>query len=240
MQLLDFTVTSNETIARDVYRMQLHHKQAVPPAPGQFVNLQVDGHYLRRPISVCDWEDGTLTLIYKTVGQGTQTLAQYLPGQSISVLTNLGNGYTIVSAKKPLLIGGGVGVPPLYYLAKELVKAGQRPVALLGFQSEEDAFYGDEFAAICDTKVIIKDYVTSAMPSNYDAIYSCGPEPMLRAIYDQAHELAPGHMQLSFEARMACGFGACMACSCHTVSGYKRICKDGPVLTREEIVWNEQ
>jgi len=237
MQLLDFTVTEHEKIARDVYRIALQNNNAASAKPGQFVNLQVDGHYLRRPISVCDWQDGTLTLIYKVVGQGTAKLTEYQPGQSISVLTNLGNGYTIMPAQKPLLIGGGVGVPPLYYLAKELVKAGQKPVALLGYQSQEDAFYGDEFSALCETKVIIKDYVTSAMPSDYDAIYACGPEPMLKAIYDQAKELPPGHMQLSFEARMACGFGACMACSCRTVSGYKRICKDGPVLTREEILW---
>ena len=243
MQLLDFTVTENVKIARDVYRMKLaeplivHSEATCAPQAGQFVNLQIDGHYLRRPISVCDWEDGTLTLIYKVVGQGTEKLAQYQSGQSISVLTNLGNGYTIVPAQKPLLIGGGVGVPPLYYLAKELVKAGQKPVALLGFQSAEDSFCGDEFAALCETRVVIKDYVTTAMPNDYDAIYSCGPEPMLKAIYDQAHKLPSGHMQLSFEARMACGFGACMGCSCRTVTGYKRICKDGPVLTKEEIVW---
>jgi len=238
MQLLDFTVTENIKIARDVYRIVLYSEATCAPTPGQFVNLLVDGHYLRRPISVCDWVDGSLVLIYKVVGQGTAKLVEYTPGQSISVLTNLGNGYTIVPAQRPLLIGGGVGVPPLYYLAKELVNAGQKPVALLGFQCKEDAFYGEEFAAICETKLVIKDYVTSALPSGYDAVYSCGPEPMLKVIYDQAKELAPGHMQLSFEARMACGFGACMACSCRTVAGYKRICKDGPVLTREEVLWN--
>ena len=239
MQLLDFTVQSNERIAKDTHQLSIVNCQlSIAPAPGQFVNLQIDGHFLRRPISVCDWEDGTLTLIYKAVGQGTAKLAAYQPGQHISVLTNLGNGYTIVDAQRPLLIGGGVGVPPLYYLAKQLIKADQKPVALLGFNAEEDAFYGDEFAAICATKVVIKDYVTNAMANlDYNAIYACGPEPMLKAIYDQAKALPPGHMQLSFEARMACGFGACMACSCKTVTGYKRICKDGPVLTKEEILW---
>ena len=239
MQLLDFTLIEQQKIARDVYRMALRCDDATPPAPGQFVNLQVEGHYLRRPISVCDWEGGMLTLIYKVVGQGTAKLVEYQPGQKISVLTKLGNGYTLVPAKQPLLIGGGVGVPPLYYLAKELVKAGQNPVALLGFNCAEEAFYQTEFAAICKTKIIIKNYVTDALPGlNYDAIYACGPEPMLRAIYDQANELPPGHMQLSFEARMACGFGACMGCSCRTIAGYKRICKEGPVLTKEEILWD--
>ena len=238
MQLLDFAVISNENIARDVYHLTLQNGSAAPPAPGQFVNLLVDGHYLRRPISLCDWQDGTLTLIYKVVGQGTEKLSAYTAGQSISVLTNLGNGYTIVDAQRPLLIRGGVGVPPLYYLAKELVAAGQKPMALLGFQSAEDSFYGDEFAVLCETRVVIKDFVTDAMANlDCDAIYACGPEPMLKAIYDQAKQLPPGRMQLSFEARMACGFGACMACSCRTAAGYKRICKDGPVLTKEEIAW---
>jgi len=238
MQLLDFTVTENVKIAKDVYCMQLSAASSIAPKAGQFVNLQVDGQYLRRPISVCDWEDEVLTLIYKVVGQGTAKLAQYEAGQTINVLTNLGNGYTLLPAKRPLLIGGGVGVPPLYYLAKELVKAGQTPIALLGFNGADDVFYQDEFTAICETKVMIKNYVTDALPGlNYDAIYSCGPEPMLKAIYNQAQELPPGHMQLSFEQRMACGFGACMGCSCRTVTGYKRICKEGPVLTREEILW---
>jgi dihydroorotate dehydrogenase electron transfer subunit len=237
MQRLNFTITENRQIARDVFHVKLLCAEAFAAKPGQFVNLQIDGHYLRRPISVCDFDGDTLTLIYKVIGQGTAKLAAYQPGQSINILTGLGNGYTIIPAEKPLLIGGGVGVPPLYYLAKELVKAGQKPVALLGFQSREDSFYGDEFAAICETKVITEGYVTSAMPETYDAIYACGPEPMLKAIYDKAKTLAPGHMQLSFEARMACGFGACMACSCTTTTGYKRICKDGPVLAREDIVW---
>ena len=246
MQLLDFTVNSNERIAKDTHQLSIVNCQlSIAPKPGQFVNLQVDGHYLRRPISVCDWEDGTLTLIYKVVGQGTAKLAAYQPGQCISVLTNLGNGYTIVDAQRPLLIGGGVGVPPLYYLAKQLVKAGQKPVAILGFNTADEVFCAHEFATLCDTIITTangslgqRGFVTDAMANlDYDAIYACGPEPMLKAIYDQAKQLPPGHMQLSFEARMACGFGACMACSCRTVTGYKRICKDGPVLTKEEIVW---
>jgi len=239
MQMMDFTIIENEMIARGVYRILLTpDSSCLAPAPGQFVNLQIDGHYLRRPISVCDWDGESLTLIYKAVGQGTERLAQYRAGETISALTGLGNGYTIVQAERPLLLGGGVGVPPLYYLAKELVKAGQRPIAVLGFNTKEDVFYQEQFAQICETVVAVGGFVTDALPGlEYDALYACGPEPMLRAIYEQANELPPGHMQLSFERRMGCGFGACMVCSCKTITGYKRICKEGPVLTKEEILW---
>jgi len=172
------------------------------------------------------------------VGQGTERLAQYEAGETINALTGLGNGYALVPAERPLLLGGGVGVPPLYYLAKELVKAGQRPIAVLGFNTPEDVFYGEDFKAICETIVVTGGYVTDVLPGlKYDALYACGPEPMLKAIYDQAKELPPGHMQLSFERRMGCGFGACMVCSCKTVTGCKRICMEGPVLAKEEILW---
>ncbi|MCL2446223.1 MAG: dihydroorotate dehydrogenase electron transfer subunit [Oscillospiraceae bacterium] len=247
MQILDFTVTENTQLTRDIWRISLaepmiDHSEAMEPhrrcpQVGQFVNLKIDGLYLRRPISICDWEDGVYTLIYRVVGQGTEKLAQAKPGQIINMLTGLGNGFTIMPTQRPLLIGGGVGVPPLYYLAKELVKAGQRPIALLGFAKQDDVFYTDEFAAVCETKIVVGGYVTDELPADYDAIYACGPEPMLRAIDRTAKALAPGHVQLSFEARMACGFGACMACTCRTQRGYKRICKDGPILTREEIQW---
>jgi len=245
MQQLNFTITENKAIAHDVFHVKLFCAQALAPKPGQFVNLLVDGHYLRRPISVCDWDNGTLSLIYKIVGQGTAKLATYTPGQSINALTNLGNGFTAVSAKRPLLIGGGVGVPPLYYLTKELIKAGQKPIVVLGFSKTEEVFFADEFAALCETKLRVtaqgnspRRFITDEMNTlDFDAVYSCGPETMLKAICTQAKPLAPGHVQLSFEARMACGFGACMACSCRTVTGYKRICKDGPVLTKEEILW---
>jgi len=248
MQQIDFIVTSNKNIARDVFELQLsivNCQLSIALCPGQFVNLQIDGHYLRRPISVCDCDGQTLTLIYKIVGQGTERLAQYRAGETINALTGLGNGYTLVQAERPLLLGGGVGVPPLYYLAKELVKAGQKPIAVLGFRGAGDVFYEEEFKALCETIAVTEDgsygqkgFVTHAMAGlDYDAIYACGPEPMLRAIYERAKDLPPGRVHLSFERRMACGFGACMACSCRTVSGYKRICKDGPVLTREEILW---
>jgi len=237
MQILDFTVTENTQLTRDIWRVRLHNPQAEKPTIGQFVNLKIDGFYLRRPISICDWENGTYTLIYRVVGQGTEMLAQAQPGQVINMLTGLGNGFSVQPTQQPLLIGGGAGVPPLYYLAKELIAAGQRPIALLGFAHDGDVFYADEFAALCETKVVVGGYVTDELPADYDAIYACGPLPMLRAICNTAKELPPGHVQLSLEARMACGFGACMACTCRTVKGYKRICKDGPVLTREEIVW---
>ena len=246
MQLMDFSVQSNESIARDVYRILLTPDSSLLiPVPGQFVNLAIDGFYLRRPISVCDWDGQALTLIYKVVGEGTKKLAQYRAGESVNAICGLGNGYTLVSAERPLLLGGGVGVPPLYYLAKELVKAGQRPIAVLGFNTAEEAFYEAEFAALCDTALMTADgskggqgFVTHAMPGlAYDALYCCGPEPMLRAIYAQAPPLPPGHAQFSFEQRMACGFGACMGCSCKTITGYKRICKEGPVLAKEEILW---
>jgi len=255
VKLLDFTVTENKRIACDIYRMQLsidNCQLSIDMRPGQFVNIAIEGHYLRRPISVCNWDGSTLTLIYKAVGEGTKKLACYMPGEELNALAGLGNGYTIVPAERPLLIGGGVGVPPLYFLAKKLLEAGQRPVALLGFNTHDDVFYKNEFERLCETRLVVGGYVTDALPgldlhptksadftgTPYDALYCCGPEPMLKAVYHQAKELPPGRAQFSFERRMACGFGACMACSCKTVEGYKRICKEGPVLRREEILWN--
>ena len=247
MQLIDFTIIENKNIAKDVYRILLRPASPLlDPTPGQFINLAIDDFYLRRPISVCDWDGQALTLIYKVVGEGTAKLARYQPGERINAICGLGNGYTIMPAARPLLLGGGVGVPPLYYLAKELVKAGQKPIAVLGFNTAEEVFYEAEFAALCDTVLMTADgsrgqkgFVTHAMPGlEYDALYCCGPEPMLRAVYEQADPLPRGHAQFSFERRMACGFGACMACSCRTITGYKRICKEGPVLAKEEILWN--
>jgi dihydroorotate dehydrogenase electron transfer subunit len=251
MQLMDFTVTENEKLAKDVYRILLTPDSSLlPPVPGQFVNLAIDGFYLRRPISVCDWDGQALTLLYKVVGEGTKKLAQSRAGQAINAICGLGNGYTPVPARRPLLLGGGVGVPPLYYLAKALVQAGQRPTAVLGFNTAGEAFYEAQFAALCDTALMTADgsqgptgharkgFVTHAMPElAYDALYCCGPEAMLKAVYHQAQELPAGYAQFSFEARMACGFGACMGCSCRTVTGYKRICREGPVLAKEEILW---
>ncbi|MDR2752705.1 MAG: dihydroorotate dehydrogenase electron transfer subunit [Oscillospiraceae bacterium] len=245
-----FVINENRPVAKEVFRMVLRAaiaNEEVRLRPGQFVNIAVEGCYLRRPISVCDWDarTQTLTLLYKTVGTGTRALARCVPGTSLDLLTGLGNGYTPVEARRPALLGGGVGTPPLYFLAKELAGAGQKPVAVLGFNTKDEMFYHEEFATLCDVIVTTADgsygqkgFVTDALPGlAYDALYVCGPEPMLQAVFAQARALPAGHAQFSFERRMGCGFGACMVCSCKTTAGYKRICKDGPILTKEEILW---
>lgn len=238
-----FTVVSNEKLARDVYRMTLLGNTEAITAPGQFVNLLIDGCYLRRPISVCDCVDGALTLIYKVVGKGTEAMSTYAQGTVLDILTGLGNGYdTAPSGQAPLLIGGGVGVPPLYGLCKTLLAEGKQPTVVLGFNSSADVFYENEFrnlgvqvrVATADGSYGSRGFVTDVMQDlNYTYFYTCGPEPMLKAVF--ARTATEG--QFSFEERMGCGFGACMGCSCKTVTGYKRICKEGPVLKKEEILW---
>ncbi len=239
-----FTVTDNRPLTAGVYRMRLTGDTGAILRPGQFVNLRIDGLYLRRPISVCHKEGDTLTLIYKVVGKGTAAMAAMTPGATVPMLTGLGNGYDLAPAgDAPLLLGGGVGVPPLYWLAQELIRAGKSVRAVLGFNTAREAFYADEFAALgCAVTVTTVDgsagkkgFVTDALPERYSYVYTCGPEPMLRAVYRAAATSG----QFSFEERMGCGFGACMGCSCETVTGYKRICKDGPVLTKEEILWGD-
>lgn len=236
-----FTILSNEPLTADVYKMVLEGDTQYITAPGQFVNMAITGKYLRRPISVCDYDDNTLTLLYKVVGEGTKILSAMVQGQVLDVLTGLGNGYDITKSTKPLLLGGGVGVPPLYNLAKKLIANGQRPVAVLGFNTKDEVFYEQEFKALgCDTIVAtadgsygVKGFVTDALPDDYDYFYTCGPLPMLKAVYNATDVSG----QFSFEERMGCGFGACMGCSCKTKYGSKRICKDGPVLVKEEIIW---
>lgn len=240
-----FTVKQNRQIAQSVYEMVLEGDTSAVSAPGQFVNVEIEGLFLRRPISVCDLEGGLLTLIYKVVGVGTQKLAEAGPGDRFSLLTGLGNGYDLEKCgQKPLLIGGGVGVPPMYYLAKCLIREGKKPCIVLGFNTEQDCFYAEQFRALgCETAIAtadgsvgVKGFVTDAIrQSNFDYDYfcACGPEPMLRAVAD----CCDCSGQLSFEERMACGFGACMGCSCKTKYGNKRICKDGPVLFKEEVIW---
>ncbi|MBE5749338.1 MAG: dihydroorotate dehydrogenase electron transfer subunit [Clostridiales bacterium] len=212
--------------------------------PGQFVNIQLDGLFLRRPISVCDYEDGKLTIIYKVVGKGTEQMAAMDEGKFLDVLTGLGNGYfTDFSGEKPLLIGGGVGVPPLYNLAKTLLKEGKKPTVILGFNTKKEVFYEQEFKSLgvnvlvttADGSYGIKGFVTDAVKEvgEYTYVYTCGPEPMLKAVYNATTTSG----EYSFEERMGCGFGACMGCSCKTKYGNKRICKDGPVLIKEEIIW---
>jgi len=240
--LIMYTVTENKNIAKDVYKMTLSGDTSKITAAGQFVNIKLDGRFLRRPISVCDCEERKLTLIYKVVGEGTEQMSRIETGEELDVLCGLGNGYDISLSTKPLLIGGGVGVPPLYYLAKRLIKARQTPTVILGFNTKDEIFLEDEFKALgCKTYVTtadgsygIKGFVTDAMAGiDYDYFYTCGPMPMFKAI----ENIVTTSGQYSFEERMGCGFGACMGCSCKTKDGYKRICKDGPVLKREEIVW---
>ena len=238
-----YRVLSNEALTPLIYRMVLEGDTSALCATGQFVNLKIDGLYLRRPISVCDWNETTITLIYKVVGKGTEIMAEAKPGQTFDVLTGLGNGYdTAKSGNKPLLLGGGVGIPPLFALCKKLIAEGKKPTVILGFNKQVEIFLADEFRAlgakviICtaDGSVGVKGFVTDAMKDlDYDYFYTCGPMPMFRAI--EAVAVTSG--QYSFEERMGCGFGACMGCSCKTKYGNKRICRDGPVLEREEIIW---
>ncbi|MBQ9276771.1 MAG: dihydroorotate dehydrogenase electron transfer subunit [Clostridia bacterium] len=235
------TVKQNAKIAENVFEMVLTGDLSGVRA-GQFVNLLIDGLYLRRPISGCDLQDDELTLVFKVVGKGTERLSKAQNGDVFDTLVGLGNGYDLdKDFKKPLLIGGGVGVPPLYLLAKRLVSLGKKPAVILGFNKKSEVFFEQEFKALgCDVQVVTVDgsygargFVTDAMDVDYDYFFTCGPEPMLKAVY--AKSTTSG--QFSFEERMGCGFGACMGCSCKTVTGYKRICKDGPILFKEEIVW---
>ncbi len=238
-----FTILSQECIAKDVYKMVLGGNTSAILGSGGFVNIKIDGLFLRRPISVCDYDDKTLTLIYKNVGTGTKKLSEMKNGTVLDILVGLGNGYDISkSGDAPLLIGGGVGVPPLYKLCKLLVSEGKKPTVILGFNSACDVFYEKEFAALgarvlvttADGSYGTKGFVTTVMDGlDYTYFYTCGPEPMLKAV----HGATKTSGQMSFEERMGCGFGACMGCSCKTLTGYKRICKEGPVMEKEEILW---
>ena len=238
-----FTITKNEIIAKDVMLMELSGDTSDLCRPGQFVNIKLDGLFLRRPISVCDYTKDTLTLIYKIVGIGTEKMSKYRMGTKLDILTGLGNGFdTSKSGNTPLLVGGGVGVPPMYNLCKTLILEGKQPTVILGFNSKDDVFFEDEFKALgarvivatADGSYGIKGFVTDAMHGlDYTYFFTCGPEAMFKAI----EKTAKTSGQYSFEERMGCGFGACMGCSCKTKYGNKRICKDGPVLEREEIIW---
>ena len=236
-----FELLENVEIARNTYKMVLRG-DTTGIAPGQFVNLKLPGFYLRRPISVCDFAPGKLTLIYKVVGRGTDYMAGLTPGAELDVLTGLGNGYdTAPSGERPLLIGGGAGVPPLFALTKKLLAEGKRPTVILGFNAADEVFYEEEFKSLglevrvttADGSYGIKGFVTDAMDLDYTYFYTCGPEPMLKAVYQRS--VTSG--QFSLEERMGCGFGACMGCTCKTKTGHKRVCKDGPVFTKEELVW---
>ena len=233
----------NTEIAKNTYLWVLSGDISHITAPGQFVNIKLDGFYLRRPISVCDVDGDRLTIIFKVVGHGTEKMAEAKVGEEFLVLTGLGNGYDLTkSGDRPLLLGGGAGIPPMYMLCKELVREGKEPTVILGFNTADEVFYKDEFEALgakvivatLDGSIGVKGFVTTAMEGvDYTHFYTCGPEPMLKAVYQATTTSG----QMSFEERMGCGFGACMGCSCKTITGYKRICKEGPVMKKEEILW---
>ena len=240
-----FEIVSNKALTDSVFQMVLQGDTTAITAPGQFVNLKLEGLYLRRPISVCDLKGDKLTIVYKAVGKGTVQMSHLKAGERLDILTGLGNGYDLsLSGDNPVLLGGGVGVPPMYLLAKELLKQGKKVSVILGFNTKSEIFYEQEFKKLgCAVTVTtvdgsygIKGFVTTALEAmDYSYFYTCGPEPMLKAVYKASATSG----QMSFEKRMGCGFGACMGCSCKTLTGYKRICKEGPVMKKEEILWED-
>ena len=239
-----FKIIENKPLTDCVYKMVLQGDTSAITAPGQFVNIKLEGLFLRRPISVNDVNGDLLTIIYKVVGKGTAQMAAMTEGE-LDVLTGLGNGYDLtLSGDRPVLLGGGVGVPPMYMLAKQLIAQGKKVRVILGFNTAAELFYEEEFKALgaevtvttVDGSKGIKGFVTDALSTmDYSYFYTCGPEPMLKAVYKTAKTSG----QMSFEKRMGCGFGACMGCSCKTITGYKRICKEGPVMQKEEILWED-
>ncbi len=240
-----YTIRSNEPLTSSVWRMVLEGDTQWISRPGQFVNIELTGRYLRRPISISDYDDQTITLVYKVVGGGTAQMSRMQAGERLDVLTGLGNGFDpTVDTQKPLLVGGGVGVPPLYHLCKVLRSVGKPVTVILGFNKADEIFYQQEFEALgatvyvatADGSVGVKGFVTDVLREkqvDYDYFYTCGPLPMLKALFEATH--CSG--ELSFEERMGCGFGACMGCSCKTLTGNKRICKEGPVMKKEELLW---
>ncbi len=240
-----FEILENTPLTSNVYKMLLKGDTQDITNCGQFVNIKLDGLFLRRPISVCDCEGDILTLLYKVVGKGTEQMSKMEPGETLDVLTGLGNGYdTTISGDHPMLLGGGVGVPPMYMLCKKLLAEGKKVSVVLGFNKADEIFYENEFKALgasvtvttVDGSYGTRGFVTDVMKTaDYSYFYTCGPEPMLKAVYNTSKTEG----QFSFEERMGCGFGACMGCSCKTITGYKRICKEGPVLKKEEILWEK-
>ena len=238
-----FTILSNTKLTDSVYKMVLSGDTSHITNCGQFVNIQLTGKFLRRPISVCDYDAETLTIVYKVVGKGTEQMSAMVPGEKLDILTGLGNGYDLTLAgDKPVLLGGGVGVPPMYNLAKKLIALGKDVTVILGFNTQSEVFYEEEFKALgckvivatADGSYGVKGFATTPLADiDYTYFYTCGPEPMLKAVYKAANTSG----QMSFEERMGCGFGACMGCSCKTLTGNKRICKEGPVMKKEEILW---
>ena len=240
MKQLTFEIQSNEQIAKNVYRMQLAG-DTTGILPGQFVNIRVQGQFLRRPISVCNIANGILTITYKVVGVGTEAMSHLPIGTQLDVLTILGNGYDLSKAgDEPLLVGGGVGVPPMYMLARQLREMGKTVRVILGFNTQDEVFYEEEFRALgCDVTVTtvdgshgVKGFVTNALDGQQSYYYTCGPLPMIKALL----QAAGTNGEVSMEERMGCGFGACMGCTIQTTQGPKRVCKEGPVFPAEELI----
>ena len=239
-----FEIQENISLTETVYKMILRGDTSAITAPGQFVNILLDGFYLRRPISVCDLQGDALTIVYKIAGKGTEKMSRMKEGK-LDILTGLGNGYDLTdSGDHPVLLGGGVGVPPMYYLCRKLLQQGKAVTVLLGFNTAAEVFYEEMFRSLgAEVKVATVDgsyghkgFVTDLLQDlHYTHFYTCGPEPMLKAVYRATNTSG----QFSFEKRMGCGFGACMGCSCKVITGYKRICKEGPVLRKEEILWED-
>ena len=241
-----FTMEHARQLTEDTYELVLSGDTSAITAPGQFVNISLPGKFLRRPISICNWtKDGALMLLVKVVGSGTHDLVRCVPGTELDVLSGLGNGFdTVFGGSDPVLAGGGIGAAPMYGLARCLLDQGRTPTVVLGFRTRKDAFYLEEFAALgCRLMIATEDgsmgtrgFVTDCLSKlpELDYVFACGPLPMLKAVHS-LRGLTGG--QYSFEARMGCGFGACMGCTVPTVGGYKRVCKDGPILYQEEIVW---
>ncbi|MBR3018859.1 MAG: dihydroorotate dehydrogenase electron transfer subunit [Clostridia bacterium] len=239
---MQYQIIENAPIAPNVFLLDLAGDTSMLARPGQFCQIQLPGFFLRRPISICDWDENGMTLIYKAVGQGTEALSKTETGGTLDILNGLGNGYDLdFCGKHPLIIGGGVGVPPLYGLARALLRKGVTPSAVLGFNTYEEAFLLDEFEDLdipvtvttVDGSFGVKGFVTDALPEKYDDFFTCGPAPMLRAVYKACGTSG----QFSLEEHMACGFGACMGCTIQTKNGPKRVCKDGPVFRKEELLW---
>lgn len=245
MQRVVLTVAKNVALTPLIYEMTLVGDVSGVTRAGQFVEISLDGLYLRRPISVCNYEEGQLTLVYKVVGKGTDLMSQMAEGTELDVLTGLGNGFDVeYECQKPLLVGGGVGVPPLYRLTRDLIARGKEVSVVLGFNTESEIFYAEEFEklgakvilATADGSVGVKGFVTDAIRESgveYDYFYSCGPLPMLKALCSATTTSG----EVSLEERMGCGFGICMGCSIMTANGAKRVCKDGPVFKKEEVIW---
>ncbi|MBQ3088844.1 MAG: dihydroorotate dehydrogenase electron transfer subunit [Clostridia bacterium] len=240
-----YKIIQNSPLTETVFKMVLEGDVSDIKNSGEFINIKLEGKFLRRPISVCDVDATTVTIVYKVVGEGTEQMSKMPVGTELDVLVGLGNGYDLsLAGDTPLLLGGGVGVPPLYNLAKRLIAMGKKVTVVLGFNNKNEIFYEQEFKDLgaevyvttADGTYGIKGFVTDAMVDiSYSYFYTCGPEPMLKAIYKASTTSG----QMSFEERMGCGFGACMGCSCKTITGYKRICKEGPVMKKEEILWED-